>query len=90
MALDLSAPGVGQGFVLTGPPPGTWERMLSPSFLISFHLSSLRIQNRRKEEPLCIKSHGRGKLYVALSFWKGFLGFQNTIIFQDSILRDLL
>lgn len=79
-------PGVGQGFVLTGPPSGTWESLLSPSFLISSHLfSSLRIQNRRKEEPLCIKSHGRGKLSVALSSWKGFLGFQNTIIFQDSI-----
>lgn len=79
-------PGVGQGFVLTWPPPCSREGLLSPSILIFFHLfCCLRIQKRKREEPQCIKSNGGGKLSVRLSSWKGLLGFHNAILFQNSI-----
>lgn len=80
-------PGVEPGFALTWTPVSSRKSLLSHSFLTLFHLfHSLRIQKRR-EKPLYIKSHGGGKLYLVLFCWKGLPGFQNSILFQDSLQK---
>ena len=81
---SLSMLGVEPGFALTWLPLSSGKGLLSHSFLTLFHLFySLRIQ-KRGEKPLHIRSHGRGKLYLALSSWKELPCFQNNILFQDS------
>lgn len=84
-------PGVGQGFILTWPPLGTREGLLSPSSSIFFPpFFFFQNQNQRREELLCNRSHGGGKLCVALSSWKGLVVFSEHSSVPGFHIKDLL
>lgn len=84
---SLSVPGVGPGFALIWPRLGSRKGLLSHSLLTTVHLFHFLGVQKRREKPLYITRHGRGKLYLAFSSWKGLLGLQNNILFQDSIQK---